>query len=448
MIPVNTAKSYLILSMCLLFLIHYFFESEPLGYVVAVIAIIAFFSSLAQAHRLPRIFGSAMLASGLILEWTKGTPVQGMMDGMTINLPLITLIILVPLLSIPLKLGGYFQAVDAALFSLRHRPGRLFAGITGLLFFLGPILNLGSLRVMDDLLKRLKLPPAMLAKAYSIGFSTTILWSPYYASVALVLFYLKVPVKDYVAYGIGLAAFFVMIGNILFQFWLRKHPFAEERAEAQPLGGNRGKLLRMGWIVAGLMLATFILEHFTHWSMLVIVSLLAVFYPVVWAAANRVWRPLGKQWIEFRDRSVPAMNNEIVLFISAGFLGLSLQNTGVGDGVRRIMVALADQSFFLFGLMVLATIVVISMVGIHPIVIVTALITQMNAQEMGTTNPVLAMLIMLSWSVSAVLSPFNPMNLLVSKFAGMSGIEAGYRANGLFVSLAAVIGLAVITVIR
>ncbi len=81
-------------------------------------------------------------------------------------------------------------------------------------------------------------------------------------------------------------------------------------------------------------------------------------------------------------------------------------------------------------------------------VIVTALVTQMDAQALGTTPIALAILLMLAWSTSAVLSPVNPLNLLVSRLSGITGLAAGVRANGIHLLIVAILGLSIITIIQ
>ena len=54
--------------------------------------------------------------------------------------------------------------------------------------------------------------------------------------------------------------------------------------------------------------------------------------------------------IDFRDRAVPMMNNEIMLFMSAGMLAFALKGTNVMNGVSEFLTVLANQSFFLFAL--------------------------------------------------------------------------------------------------
>lgn len=447
----KSLRSYLILGMCALFLVNYFLSIRWMESVVVAFVFAAFFGSVTKADAVPRWFGISMLGIGLYLEIDKGGGAVGIQEGILMNLPLLTLVILVPLLAVPLKLGGNFDAIEGFLQRFKHQPRKLFLGITSVLFLLGPILNLGSIRIVDELIKGLKLPPPMLAKSYAVGFSTTMFWSPYYASVALVLYYMKIPAVEYMAYGIGLGLLFLLIGNLLFAAGAGRHPSepggAGQNASAELALSteHRRKLYQLGFIITCLMSVTLLLEAFTEWSMLAIVSLLAIAFPLVWGIATNGFARMKPHLIDFRDCSVPLMNNEIVLFTSAGFLGHAMQGTSFGNGIRWFLISLSDQSFMLFAVVVVAVVAVVTFIGVHPMVVVTALLSQMNAQELGTTNHVLAILLILAWSVSAVISPVNPMNLLISRLSGLSGLQTGLRYNGLHVLCVAVLGLFLIT---
>ena len=442
-------RSYLILLMCGLFLIQYFVQSYWLEYLVVVMALAAFVGSVTKASSMPRWLGITMMGLGMVLEFQTGEGIEGIIRGISMNLPLLTLVILVPLLSFPLKLSGDFEIIYSILHHLRSHPRKIFAGITSVVFLLGPILNLGSIRVVDDLLKNLKLPSVILAKSYSVGFSTTMVWSPYYASVGLVLYYLNVPMGEYLPYGIGMALLFLFVGNIIFWIRSRRHPIGnEEPVTEQPSNIKISHLLRLSLKVVGFLSITLLLEQFTQWSMLVIVSLFSIAFPLLWGIVTKKWKLLFPLLIDFRDKGVPIMNNEILLLTSAGLLGASLQGTSFGSGIKYFLNSVAHQSFLLFAIVVMMIVVIISFVGVHQMVVVTALVTQMNAVELGTTTHVLAMLLLLSWSVSSVLSPLNPLNLLVSRLSGFSGIETGLRMNGVHISIVTLIGLLVITVIH
>jgi hypothetical protein len=124
-------RSYLILGMCTLFLIQYFAQIPALQYVVVLVSLLAFLGSALKADRFPRVVGFIMMGIGIIIEWNKGTGLAGISDGIFLILPLLCLITLSPLLSIPMKLGGYFESVSRVLHNLLHQPKKLFIGITG-----------------------------------------------------------------------------------------------------------------------------------------------------------------------------------------------------------------------------------------------------------------------------------------------------------------------------
>jgi hypothetical protein len=439
-------RSYLILGMCSLYLIQYFSELSWLRYLVVAIALIAFVGSAPKADRLPRLLGFFMMGLGMILEIGKGTGVEGISDGLFLILPLLCLITLAPLLSIPLRFGGYFEAVALLLKKLMQQPKKLYAGITGTLFLLSPVLNLGSVRIINEFLDELKLPSMMSAKSYLVGFTTAIFWSPYFASVSLVLHYLHVPFTKYIGYGIVLSCLSLFIGNLLFVHWQKRNPLIMESTESFLLDKQiRNHLIRLVFFVVLLMGSCLLIEWATQWSMIVIVCLISVFVPAVFAIIPRNWEKMRPLLIDYRDRTVPLMNNEMMLFMSAGMLAFAIKGTAFAEGINFVLVQLANESFVIFAVAVIAIVLILTYMGIHQIAVVGALAMQLQPDELGITSISLALLLLLTWAMSTALSPFSGLNLMVSRFAGISGVQVGLRANGIHMSIVAIIGVTIIS---
>jgi hypothetical protein len=431
--------------MCFLFLIQYFVQQIWLGYVVVICVVAAFFASVIEARGFPRIIGSIMMGTGIILEFYKGAGINGISEGMILILPLLCLVTLAPLLSIPLRLGGYFEAIDLLLRNLLHHPKRLFAGITTSLFILSPILSLGSVRLISEFLSDLKLPAAMSAKSYLIGFSSAILWSPYFASVSLVLYYLDMAVGKYILYGIGLSVLSLIIGNMLFALWEKKHPIDNGTVPEVPLAKkSRKQLVQLALFVSLLMSCSLVIEYVTKWSMIVIVCIISCILPILWGLITKSWSKLLPLLKSYKDQSVPMMNNEIMLFSSAGLLAHAVQGTNLANSISKMLTIVANQSFLLFALCVIIIVVVITYIGIHQIAVIAALAMQLNAEQLGISTLSLAMLLLLCWSISTALSPFSGLNLMVSRIVGISGYEAGIRANGVHLAVMAILGLGLI----
>jgi hypothetical protein len=107
-----------------------------------------------------------------------------------------------------------------------------------------------------------------------------------------------------------------------------------------------------------------------------------------------------------------------------------------------------EESYFVFMLFILLIIVLFTFIGIHQVVIVTALLIQMNPETMGTSAVLLALLFMLAWSLSAVLSPVNPLNIIVSHLVNRRGIVLGAKLNGVYLILMALVGCAYIYILH
>jgi hypothetical protein len=439
-------RSYLILGMCALFIIQYFAQVHWLQYVVFTLAMLAFGGSAASADRFPRLLGIMMMTTGLIMEWTKGTGFGGINQGIFLILPLICLITLAPLLSIPLKMGGYFEAVSSLLHRFLNQPRKLYAGMTGTLFFISPILNLASVRILNEFIEELKLPSAMSAKGYLVGFTTALTWSPYFASVSLVLHYLNVPFSEYILYGLGLSIMSLIVGNLLFALWEKRNPIRYEASTSEAFDRqHRTRLMKLGFLVVLLMSLCLSVEKLTNWSMIVIVCLISIAIPLIHAFKPTNRQKMTPLLIDFRDRTVPMMNNEITLFMSAGMLAFALQGTTFANKMSTFLTSLANESFFLFASAVMLIVLSITYIGIHQIAAIGALAMQLKAEELGMTDISLVMLLMLTWVISTALSPFSGLNLMISRFSGISGFRLGIKTNGLHLSIVAIIGIAIIS---
>ena len=441
-------RSYLIIGMCVLFLIQYFLKLQWLEYTVVCLSLLAFLSSALKADKFPRWLGIIMMTAGLLIEWNKDTGIEGISEGIFLILPLLSLVTLSPLLSIPLRLGGYFNSISVLLRNLLLHPKKLYAGISGTLFLLTPILNLGSVRIINEFLEELKLPSALSAKGYIVGFATAVMWSPYFASVSLVLLYLNIPYKDYIIYGIGFSLLSLVIGNVLFAIWEKRHPLTKATGVKVPLEKqHRKQLMKLVFFVILLIGSCLVIEHFTNWSMIVIVCLVSIIIPLIFGIVSKRWNELIPRLVDFRDRTVSMLNNEIMLFMSAGMLAFAMKGTAAANGVSDFLTVLAHQSILLFAIAVMVIVLCITYIGIHQIAAVGALAMQLNAVELGISNISLALLLLLTWSISTALSPFSGLNLMVSRIAGVSGVQTGLRYNGLHLFIIAVIGIGVISII-
>jgi len=143
-----------------------------------------------------------------------------------------------------------------------------------------------------------------------------------------------------------------------------------------------------------------------------------------------------------------SMDNEVLMFISAGMFGAVLSGTSVSSGIQEVFITVAGFSFILFCLAVLAVMAVAGVIGLHPLVMVTVFVSQMNPDLLGARPEALALLLMIGWAIMAIISPITPLNLIVSSSVNRSSFETGIRYNGLYLVCLAVMGTLYVTLIR
>lgn len=227
------------------------------------------------------------------------------------------------------------------------------------------------------------------------------------------------------------------------------HPLDRNSILEVPLENkHRNQLIQLILFVLFLMSTSLIVEYLTKWSMIVIVSLISITLPLLWGVGTNGWKRLNPLLKTYLNQSVPMMNNEIMLFTSAGLLAHAIQGTSFAIRISDFLIRVADQSFLLFALAVMGIVLIVTYVGVHQMAVIAALAMQLNAQDLGISNLALAMLLLLAWSISTALSPFSGLNLLVSRIVGISGVETGLRANGLHLSIIAILGIGIIMILR
>ena len=73
---------------------------------------------------------------------------------------------------------------------------------------------------------------------------------------------------------------------------------------------------------------------------------------------------------------------------------------------------------------------------------------QLDPNELGISSLALSLTLLLTWSTTTALSPFSGLNLMVSKFAHLSGNQVGLRINGLHLVTIVFLGIAIISFVK
>ncbi|WP_249978521.1 hypothetical protein [Vreelandella olivaria] len=324
----------------------------------------------------------------------------------------------------------------------KRAPGRRLTGASGVLrtwlgvHFLGTILNLSTvLMVGDRLARRAPLTTPQLL-ALNRGLSSAALWSPFFASMAVVI-----ALVPGVEYGqIALVGFpLAMLSGLLTTLELRRR-FDLTEVDGFSLA-PRSLLMPVG------MAALVMLFHFWLTPSLTIVSIITFLIPGMAVLSNLREGPRFTL-LRIRQHTItrlPGMRGEISLFLAAGLLTIGLSTlvaAAAGDGwtlFARFGTYQAMASFMAIALSAL--------VGLHPIIGVSVLASILNLQ--GGEQTLFAFVALSAWAVGTSVGPLSGINLSLQGRYGVSGYRMMkdnllYAAIMSLLSLGAIAGISVL----
>lgn len=273
---------------------------------------------------------------------------------------------------------------------------------------LGAILNLSTIFMIGDRLRRhgeLSMPQLL---ALNRGISAAALWSPFFASMGVVM--TLAPQMEYatiLALGLPLA---LAAGTLSLLDLSRR--FDLDRVAGYSLSPRS---LLMPVIMAVLVM----LFHFGLTPWLSIVSIITFLLPGVALVSNL---PRGPRWTLTRVRNhalvrLPAMRGEISLFLCAGLLTQGLSSfigAATGNDWQLFAHFGAPQAIASF-----LGIVASAVAGLHPIIGVSVLASMLDLS--GDRQTLFAFIALAAWAVGTSVGPLSGINLSLQGRYGISG---------------------------
>lgn len=291
---------------------------------------------------------------------------------------------------------------------------------------LGAILNLSTVFMVGDRLRRhgeMSLPQLL---ALNRGLSSAALWSPFFASMGVVM--TLAPQMNYatiLAFGLplGLAAGTLSLLDL------------SRRFDLDTVAGY--SLSPRSLLMPVAMASLVMLFHYGLTPWLSIVSIITFLLPGVALASNL---PRGPRWTLQRVRGhalerLPAMRGEISLFLCAGLLtqGLSAYITAAtGSEWQLFEHFTAPQAVASF-----LAIVASAVVGLHPIIGVSVLASMLELS--GDRQTLFAFIALAAWAVGTSVGPLSGINLSLQGRYGVSGTRMMRHNLGYAAALSALV---------
>lgn len=431
-----------IVALIITFIISQLFPNHYLTVVYTALTVVTAVVSLVYSKGLPRIFGIIMILVGSSVFYYQQQSLEIWAEGIAKNLPLVCLVVIVPILGIPIGLGNYHYHLAGITSRFNHKPQFLYLFITGLFSLIGPITNLGSLYIIHAMLEKLKVPNGLLGRVYVRGFTSVHTWSPYFASVFLVVYSLNIPIYKYLPYGLCLSFFQIIIAYYLFRYVEMQH--VRLGNDNRTTYVNNKKLYELFAVLLLLTGFIFIFEPIIQLNASVLISLIVLVFAFVWTAYLKLPKYFLKEINAYRKVIFPNKANEVNLLLTAGFFGVVLANTPISGYIQDIWVGLANTSVFLLIFMTITIIALLSFVGVHQIVTISAVVATISYDDLGIHVMIMAMMLLSAWAVATTISPISPVITAVSSLLKENVYKITLRWNLLYAVVLLIIHTVVI----
>ena len=296
----------------------------------------------------------------------------------------------------------------------KKAPGKRLTGSGGILrtwlgvHFLGTILNMSTIIMVGDRLARsgpLSIPQYL---ALNRGLASAATWSPFFASMGVVIALAPGMEYSYVAlFGLPLA----MVSGLLTTFELSR------RFDLSEVYGF--SLAPRSLLMPAIMALLVMVFHFWLTPELSIVGIITFLIPTIALLYNLREGPRYtlRRIHQHTTSRLPAMRGEISLFLAAGLLTL---------GLSTLVAAVAGSEWTLFesfgapqGMASFIGIVLSALAGLHPIIGVSVLASIVSLQ--GGEHTLFAFVGLCSWAVGTSVGPLSGINLTLQGRYGISG---------------------------
>jgi hypothetical protein len=424
----------LIMSMCFLYIVEAFMPNVYIGLVFNIVAVAVFLLFLPLLEWKGRIFTLSLFTAGGIIHYTVGDTGFNLVQGITQNMPLLSILILAPLLSVPLRREGIIDSVILYLNELKTNPRKTFYGISTFMLTLAPILNMGALRIVHGFVESIHLPSKLLSRSYYVGFTPAVIWSPFFASVGIVLFYLDITYLSYVSVGVMFAVIQMTVGFVLFRpRMVEETAAAEEKNEiiSHDKAPKKDMYLLFGFVL-GLVVLLIVMEQVFQKSMLLLVSIICFLIPLAWVIF-RQRKSIVKEEIILYKNKLHSQKMEICLFLSAGLFGNAVSHTPVKELLERSIQWSATHSVGILFLFIILLVTFMAFLGVHQIIVTPLILTSLDFTAMPSVAVTsVAFMCIFTWMLSSAISPLNAMNIIISQCVKRNGVTVAFKWNGVY----------------
>lgn len=420
---------------------------ETLAPFLSVFSILALLVSFQGSGRFACGMSMLFLSVGtwLVIQRGIGIGQYVMLYGEMVYL--LAMFALVPLLTLPIQIGGYGAAIQKMLMSRNVSSGQMYRSITSIAFLLGTFLNVATIPLMTPIVKlftasvRMANANRFVSVAVLQCYTLPILWTPVSGVVGVIVDATGVRWLSIFPFMLLLSILGLLLNWILFSLplaWLNPYetkgaePDSEHSDEPHALQHNMKKLLQIVAAIVLLILTVLLVDSIFALGLVVVVTLVSFPYALCWTLLLGRGRELLQETRAYFQMQLPKMSESFLVFISAGFFLRSLQYSGTDVLLNELVLLWSEWTGslgLLVGLPFLT--VLLAFLGIHPVVTTTLLSASLYPELLGIPVEKMAGALLGGTMLTFMIGPYSGSVGLLSTHIGESTFRIS-RWNAVF----------------
>lgn len=473
----QTLRSVLTFCFGIGYIANVFLAQPLLALINTIMLVLTVILSFIATKGSTRMIAAVLLFVGVFLLIYAQAPLDVWEKALLENGYLLAMFIMVPLISLPVRYGGYNESLEALFERFGNSESRFYGLVSVMTAFLGVLVSIASVPLTCEVARSSRFAgnARVLATALSRGFITCLFWAPTTATIALSLQLTGADWLSVLPFGLLFAIVAGFIGWIMTT--LRERFIARPsctqgslvegegvRADADPddnpsLSSEQGKgigspqpgaldhkkIAELILFSALYIVAVMLVGQCLGISIIVAVALMSILVPIIWMAAIKRM-PLFKQKVkeEYVAVKLPNVKGQMILFTAAGVLASGISYSGVGEMAVTALLQVTNEGVLAVTILVMALALVCSAFGVHPLVYTTVIGGSLSAAQLGVSPVYLALLLAMGWALGNAVCPTSANTIAVSQLVERSPFKLALNWNVAYVLVSTVILVALL----
>jgi hypothetical protein len=413
---------FLFLLVIFMYLLATILPQLDFSVLLSILCFIIVLSTFILAKRSVQLLGSAFLLLGVVLLWKSGSHWHYYILSFGPMLDLITLFTLVPILGIPIKLGGYSRGIQTIIQKRINNSGQLYMITSGISYFFSIFMNLATLPMAYYSIRpalnmfSVENKERFMSRAITRGFAMPLLWAPVTPIVGIVISVTDVSWISILPYVVPLSILGLGMDWFIGARRSKKMIPAVQDVSAHETAAtidhselnSPRRILQIFLAIIIFIAAISLAESLFHYSFLILVSLIVIPFAFAWALFLKKGTDFGNQLLKHFQSFSISMKDQFFIFLSAGFF-ISTINISNSDEVLNEWIMKFIQLVGVEIFMILLPLVPLAFafLGLHPAVSLALMTGGLDISALGL-NPHILTVAMLAGAVSSFLvGPYN-----------------------------------------